>query len=198
MSSFIHQSTPLPPLPPHPPGPLRSENSDQLLSQQIPMILPPASSTPPTPQPPPPPPFCRLNRGWGGKGIGAHWTATAGQWIESHLTILLAPPLPHQLGLQGYLCARSETARSGECCWLAQRDMAGRATRWGLPIGCMRGGRRTGPGNAVAWRKGAWRDGWGDILSCDKSAINFFNTLMSPLRPPFRTICSSLDKPQVN
>jgi hypothetical protein len=31
-----------------------------------------------------------------------------------------------------------------------------------------------------------------------KSAINFFNRLMSPLRPPVRIICSSLDKPQTN
>jgi hypothetical protein len=27
--------------------------------------------------------------------------------------------------------------------------MARRAIRWDLPIGCMRGGRRTGPGNAL-------------------------------------------------
>ena len=37
----------------------------------------------------------------------------------------------------------------------------------GLPIGCVWGGTRTGPGNAVGWRKGTWRDGSGDIApSC--------------------------------
>jgi hypothetical protein len=111
-------------------APLRSENSDQLLSQQIPMLLPPASSTPPPLNPPPPPPpSYRLNRGWGGKGIGGHWTATAGQLIESHLTILLAHlPPPHPIS-------------------------------WGCRNSCAQGVSRPGPGNAVSWRKGTWRDG---------------------------------------
>jgi hypothetical protein len=31
-----------------------------------------------------------------------------------------------------------------------------------------------------------------------KSAIYIFNRLICPPRPPVRTICSSLDKPQAN
>jgi hypothetical protein len=36
------------------------------------------------------------------------------------------------------------------------RGHGGMDQKTSLPIGCMWGVRRTGPGNAVAWRKGAW------------------------------------------
>ncbi len=74
-----------------------------------------------------------------------------------------------------------------------------------LPIGCMWGGRGTGPENAVALQKGHGRVGQKKFCHVTqnpqkrhKSAINFFDRLMSPTRPPVRIICSSLDKPQDN
>jgi len=119
--SSIHSTPP-------PPGPLRSENSDRLLSQQIPMLLPPASSTSPPLNPAPPPPSYRLNRGWGGKGIGGHWTATAGQsgiaarreWAGPVRGMLLAGAkghgeTGHKMGSSYWLHAGRETDRSREC-----------------------------------------------------------------------------------
>ncbi len=68
-----------------------------------------------------------------------------------------------------------------------------------LSIGCVRGGRQTGPRNAVTWPKRGRVGRVGRHVAQNskkrcKLAVNFFNRLMSLPRPPVRIICSILDK----